>query len=478
MSQTKLTRRAWLQRSGGLAAGALGATGLGSLLLGARPAYAADYKALVCVFLYGGCDGMNLVVPTDLARHNQYAAVRGPLGLPRGSLVALAGSDYGLHPALQALQPFWNDQSLAPVFNLGPLAAPLTKAQYLAEPDGSPLIPDALFSHSDQQTQWETASTDTLSRTGWGGRASSALGTVNPVISVGGNGRFGVETLRTPLVLPGPGENFGAYGLRPEDTVWTPNRLRREAIDALYAEPQGPVLADAYRGQQATAFEMSERLAGIVGSVPGDAGSSPEIDSAFAPLIVNGQVSGDLARQLYQVAKLIRSNAQVQGNRQIFLAQAGGFDTHSGQVAADDATAGLHAGLLRGLGDALAAFQRAMQNLGLAGAVTTFTQSDFGRTFAPNSTLGTDHAWGNHQLVLGGSVKGRLTYGRYPELVLGGPDDVGVESWELQGRWLPGSSVDQYAATLLAWFGATSAQLDSILPHLPNFGSARNMGFV
>jgi uncharacterized protein (DUF1501 family) len=210
--------------------------------------------------------------------------------------------------------------------------APLTKAQHLAEPEGSLLVPDALFSHSDQQTQWETASTDTLSRTGWGGRACAELGTANPVISVGGNGRFGEEALRSPLVLPGPGENFGAYGLRPEDLVWTPNRLRKEAIDALYAQPQRPMLADAYRGQQATAFEMSERLAGIVGSMPGDADSSAEIDSAFAPLITNGQVTGSLARQLYQVAKLIRSNAQVQGNRQIFLAEVGGFDTHSGQL--------------------------------------------------------------------------------------------------------------------------------------------------
>jgi uncharacterized protein (DUF1501 family) len=472
-----LTRRAWLQRGARLTAGAFGAAALGPLLLGTRPAYAADYKALVCVFLYGGCDGMNVIVPNDSSRYNQYAGVRGSLALPQNRLVGLAGSNYGLHPSLSALQPFWNSGALAPVFNVGPLYAPLTKDQYRSEPEGSPLIPDALFSHSDQQTEWETASTDSLSRTGWGGRASSTLGTANPVISVGGNGRFGVEALRSPLVLPGPGENFGAYGLRPEDLGWTPNRLRREAIDAMYAEPQGVVLGDAYRGQQATAFEMSERLAGIVASLPGDADSSPEIDSAFASLISNGQITTYLGGQLYQVAKLIRSNSVVQGNRQMFLAQMGGFDTHSDQVAADPTT-GLHAGLLKELGDAMACFQKAMENLGLAQSVTTFTQSDFGRTFAPNSTTGTDHAWGNHHLVLGGSVKGKLTYGSYPQLVLGGPDDVGVDSWELQGRWLPTSSVDQYAATMLGWFGASSGQLDSILPNLVNFGSARSLGFL
>ncbi len=473
-----LSRRAWLQRSGGLLASALGAATLGQLALGTRPAYAADYKALVCVFLYGGCDSMNMVVPTDASRYAQYAGVRQGLALPQASLVAMNGSTYGLHPSLSALQPFWDSAALAPVFNLGPLYQPLTKDEYRALPDGSPLVPDALFSHSDQQIEWETSTTESQARTGWGGRASTVLGTINPVISLGGNGRFGVEELRTPLVLPGPGEYFGAYGIGPDDMGWDPARLRREAIDALYAQPQRLVLGDAYRSQQATAFEMSARLADIVASLPGDANSSPEIDAAFAPFIVDGKVVGALAPQLYQVAKLIRSNAIVQGNRQVFFAQLGGFDTHSNQVADGDPTQGTHAALLRTLGDSLAAFQRALQNLGLAPAVTTFTQSDFGRTFAPNSTAGTDHAWGGHQLVLGGSVKGRQTYGTYPTLELGGPDDVGVDDWEQQGRWIPTSSVDQFASTLLGWFGASSGQLDEILPNLVNFGDRRSLGFL
>lgn len=139
--------------------------------------------------------------------------------------------------------------------------------------------------------------------------------------------------------------------------------------------------------------------------------------------------------------------------------------------------AGTHAALLKQLGDALACFQAALTALGLADSVTTFTQSDFGRTFLPNNSGGTDHAWGNHHLVFGGAVKGGL-YGAYPTLALGGPDDVGVDSWEQQGRWIPTSSVDQYAATLLGWMGASDSQLNSVLPNLPNFGSARNLGFV
>ncbi len=477
MKPPQLARRRWLKQSGALLAGSVGAGTLGSLMLGTRIAQAADYKALVCVFLYGGNDGMNMIVPTDSARYNQYAGVRAALALPQSSLVKLSGSTYGLHPSLSALQKYWTQGNLAPVFNLGPLAAPLTKEQYLNAPEGSPLIPDNLFSHSDQQLMWESAGSLAIARTGWGGRASALMSTANPVISVGGNGLFGVEDLRTPLTLPLPGQTFGAYGLMPADLGWEPQARRRAAIDAMYAQPQHIALADAYTLQQRNAFEVAERLGDLVASMPGDALSSSAIDSAFAPLFVKGQFTTYLAAQLYQTAKLILNNATVKGNRQIFLAQLGGFDTHSDQLRGSDTTSGTHADLLRELGDALAAFQRAMFNVGMADMVTTFTQADFGRTFAPNLTFGTDHAWGNHQIVMGGAVKGNRTYGTYPDLVLGGKDDVGVEDWELQGRWIPTNSVDQYAATMLSWFGASSAQLDTILPNLSNFPQ-RTLGFL
>jgi uncharacterized protein (DUF1501 family) len=167
----------------------------------------------------------------------------------------------------------------------------------------------------------------------------------------------------------------------------------------------------------------------------------------------------------------------VQGNRQIFFAQLGGFDTHANQIGGT-VLVGNHANLLKEVGDSLACFHNAMKAMALADAVTAFTQSDFGRTFTPNNSSGTDHAWGNQHLVIGGAVKGGLTYGTYPTLALGGPDDVGVDSWELQGRWIPTSSVDQYAATLLSWFGADAGQLDTVLPNLGNFGSARTLGFL
>ncbi len=475
-----MARRRWLQRSALGMAGAFGTGSLVNLLSATRPAFAADYKALVCVFLYGGNDGLNMVVPSDATRHGQYSAVRAGLALPRGSLVGLTGSDYGLHPAMTALAPAWAAGQLAPVFNVGPLVQPLTKAQFRALPDSSPSLPDSLFSHSDQQILWETGTGDALTRTGWGGRAADALATANPVISVGGNGRFGLSALQGPLVLPGPGATFGANGLQPSDLQWAPNAARKAALDALYAptavDALDSDLAGSYARQQRDAFAVSARLGTIVAAQPG--GGSTAIDAGFAPVIANGRVTGGLAQQLYQVAKLIEANATVQGNRQIFFAQLGGFDTHGNQIVGGDPLSGDHARLMKALADALAAFNAAMNNLGMGAQVTTFTQSDFGRTFKPNNSLGTDHAWGNHHLVLGGAVRGNATYGSYPTLALGGPDDVGQNSWELQGRWIPTTSVDQYAATLLKWFDATDGQLDTVLPNLANFGSARNLGFV
>ena len=470
-------RRRWLLQSGATCASALGFGSVGNLLLGARPAHAADYKALVCVFLYGGNDGLNTIVPTDPARHAQYSAVRGALAIPRERLVGLPGTEFGLHPSLGALSAAATAGHIAPVFNVGPLYAPLTKAQYRSTPSGAALRPDGLFSHSDQQVLWETATTHSQERSGWGGRASTTLGTTNPVISVGGNARFGLTTLQSPLVLPGPGSTFGAYGLQPSELTWAPRAANKAAIDTMYAQTQDTVLADAYVRMQRDAFAVSQRLGALVKIEPGTSGANPAIDAAFAPITSGGRITTALGRQLYQVAKLIAGNATVGGDRQIFFAQAGGFDTHAGQVAGS-ATGGEHARRLQEVGDALAAFYTAMRNLGLGQAVTTFTQSDFGRTFKPNSSNGTDHAWGNQHLVVGGAVQGRATYGSYPQLVLGGEDDVGSDPWEQQGRWIPTTSVDQYAATLLGWFGASDAQLDTTLPNLRNFGTRRRLGFV
>lgn len=475
-STPSLRRRDWLRFFGG-AAGLAALGGAGSLVM-PREAQAGDYKALVCIFLFGGNDGFNMLVPTDGTRHGQYASARGSLALPKASLLPLAGASYGLHPAMQALLPAWSARRLAPVLNVGPLAAPLTKEQYLAAGPDSPLVPDNLFSHSDQQRAWEGASTDALARTGWGARTAETLATTYPVISLGGNCRFGTGDRAFALALPGPGGAFAASGLTPADMGWVANQKRKAAVDALYAAGQSGPLAEAFASMQRDAFAMSDRLAGLVAGKPGDPDVPAAIDNAFAPLIVGDQLATDLAAQLYQIAKLIAGRQQVQGDRHIYFAGINGFDTHAGQVASGDATQGLHADLLAQVAEAMAAFDDAMQGLGVGKQVTAFTQSDFGRTFVPNNSGGSDHAWGNIQLVCGGAVKGGATYGSYPTPVLGGPDDVGVEAWEMQGRWIPTASVDQYAATLLSWFGATTAQVDTILPGLAAFGTQRSLGFM
>ncbi|MES2739966.1 MAG: DUF1501 domain-containing protein [Pseudomonadota bacterium] len=464
---------------GGVLASAFGVGQLGSLLLAPGAAMAAepDYKALVCLFLHGGNDGMNTVVPTDSARYAQYAGVRGSLALPKSSLIALTGTDYGLHPAMSALSAAWADGALAPLFNVGPLFSPLSKAQYRAANATDPIIPASLFSHSDQSALWETATTSTLTSTGWGGRASQVLATVNPVIALSNGGRFGLSSKSAALGLPGPGSGFGLEGFGASDLAWAPVAAGKAALDAMYAEPQSNVLTEAFARMHRESADISGRLEPLVKIKPGSPQANAAIDKAFGALTADGELVTPLARQLYQIAKLIAGNATVKGNRQIFLAGMGGFDTHGGQI---DATVlqGNHAELLKQVGDASAAFYQAMKALGMSEQVTLFTQSDFGRTFKPNNSKGTDHAWGNHHVILGGAVKGRTTYGVYPSLELGGADDVGVNEWEKQGRWIPTSSVDQYAATLLQWFGASGTELDAILPNLGNFGSRRALGFL
>lgn len=452
-------------------AGALGLASLSSLVAPAS-AQADDYKALVCFFQYGGNDGMNMLVPRDATRHAQYAAVRGALAIPRDQLVALDAS-YGLHPAMAALGPVWAEGALTAVHNVGPLFAPLTKTQYRAASAADPIIPEALFSHSDQQLHWETAQTVSTARTGWGGRAAFTFATTNPVISFGGNANFGLAETSSPWVLPGPGSTFGAQGFGS----FAPVAARRQALDRLMAERQKSPMAEVYARIQREAYELETRLAGLFTWNANPASDPTGVTSAFAPLIVGGQLSTGIARQLYQVARFIANRGTVRGTRQVFFVQQGGFDTHSEQIGGS-ATTGTHADLLRAGADAMAAFWRAMKAIGMGNRVTLFTQSDFGRTFTPNESSGTDHAWGNEHLVMGGAVVGGVTHGRYPVLSVGGPDDVGVNSWELQGRWIPSTSVDQYAATLLRWWGMNDGQINLALPNLANFGSARNVGFM
>jgi len=452
-----MNRRDFLHHAGSLGGLSLAAsTGLLTSLQ-AHAAPTNDYRALICVFLYGGNDGMNMVVPYDATRYTQYSTVRGALALPQADLLPI-GTQYALHPGLAPLQSLWTAGQLAPVFNVGPLAVPLLKADFVGK---SKAVPDNLFSHSDQQTLWQTGGPSVLSRTGWGGRVATAAG-VAPAIAFGSPGRFGHSTTGAPLALPGPGDDFA-----PDGYFGGPNATRRAALEAIARQARGNQMLAGFSAVQATALDRSASFGPVLAITP-TKNPSEAMNAPFQNL--TGALASPLAKQLYQVAKLIEQRAALGSGRQVFIVSQGGYDNHANQLP-------LHAALMADLGNSLAAFHSAMQLLGVADKVTSFTMSDFGRTFKPNDSAGTDHAWGNNHLVIGAAVKGGATYGAYPELTLGGPNDVGDKSWERQGRWIPTTSVDQYAATLASWFGLDDATLAQVFPSLANF-SVKKLGFM
>jgi uncharacterized protein (DUF1501 family) len=442
-------RRSFLTRAGALAA--LSALGP----LSSRASTAGDYKSLVCIFLYGGNDSNNMIVPIDAAGYANYAKLRSTIALPLDQLLPLPGSgaaQYGLHPALPGLQSLYKTHNLAIVANVGTLVEPLTKSQYLSP---STIKPDNLFSHIDQQHQWEASLSDTPSlTTGWGGRlidqltSFNATASVPPMISAGGNNLFVTAADSEALVIPATGP-FILQGFSNSSA----DVVRRSALVQLLGIDQRDALTRAAQNIMTDALSASAILNPIL------TGPSPTLESYFAGLTSN------FSQQLLAIAKVIQAREQLGTRRQVFLATLGSFDTHTNQLYRQQA-------LFADLDPALSAFCAAMAGIGAANSVTSFTLSDFSRTFLPNTGGGTDHAWGSHQIVVGGAVHGGQMYGKMPTLEIGGPDDAGDE-----GRWIPTIAVDQYAATLSTWLGANQTELASVLPNLAAF-SPSTLGFV
>ncbi len=423
-----------------------------------------DYKALVCVFLFGGNDSFNMVVPRSNLEYNEYAAARQNLAIAQSSLLPLnplvpdpGGALYGLHPSLTEIAAlFEQDRTCAIVANVGPLIEPTTKAQFQAK---SVRLPPQLFSHNDQQDQWHALKGEAMARSGWGGRIADALvdpGLPMPLdqplavnLSLFGQSLFqtGVSSVPYTMGPTGPVQLFGLDGTDPLSLA------RRAAFDAVIGANYPTIYERAYARVQQRARQAAGTLGDALAAV-----RSPNALPFTTPF-----PASPLGTQLRTVAELIAARDQLQVNRQIFFVATGGFDTHDAQVADQP-------GLLGNISRSLAAFYRATAEMGVASSVTTFTQSDFGRTLTSNGD-GTDHAWGGNQLVIGGGVAGRTIYGRYPLLSIDGPDDVGG------GRMIPAVSCDQYAATLAAWFGVPDAALASVAPQLGNF-AVRNLGFL
>jgi uncharacterized protein (DUF1501 family) len=436
----------------------------------------SDYKALVCVFLQGGNDSNNLIIPTIQSEYDDYAAIRTPvLAIPQSSILPISplnsdGHDYGFHPACPELQTLFGEVKLATLFNTGTLVYPLTRSQYQS---GALHKPPQLFSHADQVTQWQTSIPDRAPLTGWGGRCADLMAALQPdapislAVTLAGSNTFEV------------GNAISQY------SVSTSGAIALSGVSGARLEALTNILGLSYPNMQAAAYAKVAKHSIDTGSLLNTAIAATSNAKYWTnpfPATITTPTSGNifnssLSPQLKMVARLIEAGNRAVANggfgmrRQIFFCQVGGYDLHTNQTPGPNQTAiGSHANLLAEVSQSLLAFQRAMEQLGLSNSVTVFTSSDFGRTF-PSNGQGTDHGWGSHHLILGGAVKGRQTYGKFPTLAVNGPDDTST------GRWIPTTACDQYFATLASWFGVDDGNLATVFPNLGRF-STPNLGFL
>jgi len=475
------SRRAFLRRSAQLAlSGTALPMALNLAAIGEAAAFdATDYKALVCVFLYGANDYANTVVTYDDASYNQYSTIRGGgagqtaggIALAKSALAATllnpttalaGGRQYALHPAMTGLANLFNSSKAAVQLNVGPLVVPLTKAQYSGADRTKYPLPPKLFSHNDQQSIWQSSSPEG-STIGWGGNIGdlSLSGNATSLftcINVTGNAVF----LSGDSALSYQVSTGGAVAINAVKNNVYGSSAVKTALTGLIQQPRTHTLENEYNKVATRAIgaeaQVTSGLAGVTLSTVFPTGNS-------------------LADQLKMVARLIGARTALGAKRQVFMVSIGGFDLHDNLIAQ-------HPGLLGKVSDAMTAFYNATVELGVANKVTAFTASDFGRTLASNGD-GSDHGWGSHHFMVGGAVKGAAFYGTPPPVSVGSTA-AAQDQWHVgQGRLLPSTSVDQYAATMASWFGVADSELAAILPNLRHFGAAAgrpdypaNMGFM
>lgn len=456
--QSSQSRRRFLKSSGGLLLPAI-------VPVSAQNAHAAlqnvvnlaagdDYRALVCIFLFGGNDANNMIIPRDPADHTRYAGPRGVLAINRDQTLSIRptnvqGREYGLHPSMTGLQGLFNAGKAAAVVNVGTLAAPITKAQYNS---GSVQRPINLYSHSDQQFLWNTSMADNSIRSGWGGRlgdrvaAQNTSGSLTTCMSVAGNSTFlSGDTIRSFPVSPSGQFGLDFYETSTETQPLSTGIQRMLGQSATRVNVMDGVWLDILSGAITNQKQISTALNGA---------------SPFTTAFPN---SG-LGQAMRMIARLIVARTAFGAKRQVFFAAIGGFDTHGeDQLQRQNE-------LLGDVSASMTAFYNATAEINMAENVTAFTASDFNRNFVTNGK-GSDHAWGSHHFVVGGAVKGNAMYGTFPTHVVDGPDDVG------KGTWIPTTSVDQYAATMAQWFGVGGADLNAVFPNLSRFPAA-NLGFM
>jgi len=418
-----------------------------------------DYKALVCVFMFGGNDSWNMLVPTSAADYNLYFTARAggtssSLALDAATLLPLApitplanGLTLGLHPSMSGVQQLFQAGKAALLTNVGPLIKPTTKTQY--QTPGWDLPPQ-LFSHNDQQDQWHSLRGKALLKSGWAGRVADVLASqvgnqqVPLNVSLAGQTLFQAGNVATPYVMGATGAvpftSFAASGL---------GLGRRQAFEAIASASYDTIYERGFAAVQKRAVQYADLVnAQLAAGVARD----------FTALPLNpptGVTLSSLQQQLRTVARLIDRRAALGMSRQIFFVSTGGFDSHDNLLADQP-------GLLGNVSVSLQSFYDALGEIGMQDSVVAFTHSDFGRTLTSNGD-GSDHAWGGNQIIVGGAVRGGEIYGQYPSLALNGPQDVGG------GRLIPTVSADQYAATLARWFGVAAANLAQVAPNVNNF---------
>ena len=413
-----------------------------------------DHKSLVCIFLFGGNDSYNMLVPYEQAAYNQYNTVRSNLAISRDSLLPLNGNEYALHPSMPDLQALYNADNLAVMGNVGPLIQPTTRAEFQNK---SAQLPAYLFSHDHQQKFWETgtAATGSTNPPGWGGRMIDMLITANAdqsspaLFSLSGNSVWQRGEMPLDFVLnPNSGvEQIKAF----TENSWPRYKNSRIAAWQKILQQSSPSLLNQQLND--TYIRTDERIGNLVDQYA----LAPEITTVFPE-------QGSFSNQLSTVAKMISIRENLGMKRQIFFVGIGGWDTHGNQLTD-------HAERLSTLNGGLSSFYEATEELGVKDSVTTFTASEFGRTLSINGD-GTDHAWAGHHLVMGGAVDGGKIHGEMPQLILDGPDDA-----QDTGRLIPKQGIDQYGATLGKWMGMTDSDLLEIFPNLSNFNST-DLGFM
>ncbi|MDQ3621371.1 MAG: DUF1501 domain-containing protein [Verrucomicrobiota bacterium] len=450
----------------------------------------SDYKALVVLFKFGGNDANNMLIPRmGHAGYADYKASRGILRIldsndpdyVAGSPASIAVSDgtYGVHPNMQPVANLFNAGRLAFVANVGTLSYPITRAQYLA---GSVPVPPQLFSHSDQQLQWQSSVPDQPFATGWGGRVADLLlssgysgDQVSLSITIAGINslQVGNEVVQYAVTsagavpLSGYGTNY-SLALNADGSYRTTTQGRRlKAFEDIMRYTHQHLLEEGYN-------EVVRRARGneaLIGAAFTEAAASGvDFDGIFTAANANTS----LGTQLRTIARLIAGRNSIANRRQIFFCSVGGYDTHQNQLLA-------HGNLMSELANSLSAFNTTLDQLGVSSNVLTVTHSDFTRTFTPNgntATSGSDHGWGGHHVVMGGSVNGGQIYGHFPSLRVNADQDVGGN----RGRWIPTTAVDQYAARAAGWMGVDGSAMASIFPNLGRFadpfGGTANLGFI